>query len=234
MYLDMLLSRRVLTNHRNTYSSMYYGMFSATRQLRGLSSEGLAHKLRELYDVEAAQEVNHLTPVDWLELHTQNRWPLHLILARLTDYVDQQSDEPSSYLKYVNDVAGQRYEVEHIWADKPDQHLDEFGDPNAFRDRRNRFGGLLLLPKSFNASFGDLPYEKKLPHYLSQNLLARSLHPQCYDHNPRFVDFKNRSGLPFRAHEQFRAEDIEIRQGLYRAIAERIWNPDLLLHEVGA
>lgn len=233
MYLDILLSRRVLTSHRNTYSSMYYGMFMATRQLRELSSEGLAHKLREFYDAEVAQEENGLVPVNWLGLHSQNRSPIHLILARLTDYVDRESGEPSSYLKYVNDVPGQRYEVEHIWADKPEQHLDEFSDPNSFQERRNRLGDLLLLPKSFNASFGALPYEEKLPHYLSQNLLARSLHPQCYDHNPRFVEFVKRSGLPFRAHQQFRSEGIETRQNLYRALAERIWGPNQLLREVG-
>ncbi len=233
MYLDILLSRRVLTSHRNTYSSMYYGMFMATRQLRELSSEGLAHKLREFYDAEVAQEDNGLVPVNWLGLHSQNRSPLHLILARLTDYVDRKSGEPSSYLKYVNDVPGQRYEVEHIWADKPEQHLDEFSDPNSFQERRNRLGDLLLLPKSFNASFGALPYEQKLPHYLSQNLLARSLHPQCYNHNPGFVEFVKRSDLPFGAHEQFRSADIETRQSLYRALAERIWDPNQLLREVG-
>ncbi len=234
MYLDILLSRRVLTGHRNTYSSMYYGMFMATRQLRGLDVEGLGRKLHELYRVEAGQEENGLAPVTWLGLHSQNRSPLHLILARLTDHVDRESGEPSSYLKYVNDVPGQRYEVEHIWADKPEQHLAEFSDPNTFQDRRNRLGGLLLHPKSFNASFGDLPYAQKLPHYLSQNLLARSLHPQCYERNPRFVEFVNRSGLAFRAHEQFRSEDIGNRQDLYRALAERIWDPDQLLLEVGA
>jgi hypothetical protein len=35
------------------------------------------------------------------------------------------------------------------------------------------------LPKPFNDSYGALPYEEKLPHYYAQNLLARSLHPQC-------------------------------------------------------
>ena len=47
--------------------------------------------------------------------------------------------------------------------------------PADFAEHRNRIGGLLLLPKAFNASFGDLAYENKLPHYNSQNLLARSL-----------------------------------------------------------
>ncbi|GAG76125.1 unnamed protein product, partial [marine sediment metagenome] len=31
------------------------------------------------------------------------------------------------------------------------------------------WGGLLLLPKSFNGSYGDLPYESKLEHYYGQN-----------------------------------------------------------------
>jgi hypothetical protein len=46
-----------------------------------------------------------------------------------------------------------------------------------FQEHRNRIGGLLLLPKSFNASYGDLPYAEKREHYFGQNLLAKSLHP---------------------------------------------------------
>ena len=63
-----------------------------------------------------------------------------------------------------------------------------------FAEYRNRIGGLLLLPKSFNASYGDLPYAEKRGHYLGQNLLARSLHEQAYDHNPGFRRFIEESG----------------------------------------
>ena len=38
-------------------------------------------------------------------------------------------------------------------------------------------GDLLLLPKSFNASYSDATFKKKLPHYYKQNLLAASLNP---------------------------------------------------------
>ena len=76
------------------------------------------------------------------------------------------------------------YEIEHIWADHPERHADEFAHPSEFQEYRNRIGGLLLLPKSFNASYGDLPYAEKREHYVGQNLLARSLHEQAYDHNP--------------------------------------------------
>jgi len=122
--------------------------------------------------------------------------------------------------------------VEHIWANKPDRHKDEFPHPSDFDDYRNRIGGLLLLPKIFNDSYGALPYEEKLPHYYAQNILARSLHPQCYDHNPGFLHFIEQSRLPFHPNDHFRKADLDERGALYRQIAERIWNPDELMREV--
>ncbi len=122
-----------------------------------------------------------------------------------------------------------RYEVEHIWADHAERHTDEFAHAADFAEYRNRIGGLLLLPKKFNASYGDLTYADKLPHYLTQNLLARSLHQQCYAHHPGFAQFVQRSGLPFKAHDEFKKADLEERSVLYRQLAEQIWNPDDLL-----
>ena len=167
-----------------------------------------------------------------IRIHQQNRYALHRLLARLTDYVETQSGQPSRYLDYVSQGKG-RYEIEHIWADHPERHADEFTHPADFTEHRNRIGGLLLLSKSFNASYGDLSYEKKLPHYNTQNinLLARSLHPQCYEHNPGFRQFVRESGLPFKAHTQFKMADVEERGVLYRLLAERIWNPNDLLKE---
>ncbi|MCY3956575.1 MAG: DUF1524 domain-containing protein [Nitrospira sp.] len=64
---------------------------------------------------------------------------------------------------------------------KPERHCDEFDHPMDFSDYRNRIGGLLLLPKSFNASYGDMPYSDKYKHYYGQNLLAQSLHEKAYE-----------------------------------------------------
>jgi hypothetical protein len=127
-----------------------------------------------------------------------------------------------------------RYEVEHIWADHAERHTTEFSHPADFAEYRNRIGGLLLLPNTFNASYGDLTYADKLPHYNTQNLLARSLHPQCYDHNPGFVHFKEESGFPFAARLEFNKVDLDSRSQLYLQIAERIWNPADLLKGVQA
>jgi hypothetical protein len=228
-FLDILLTWRLWNFRSIAYSTMQYAMFLVMRDIRGLSPLPLAHKLREIL----AREEETFASNDRLRAHQQNRYALHRILARLTDYVETQSGQPSHYRDYVSEGRG-RYEVEHIWADHPQRHSDEFDHPADFAEHRNRIGGLLLLPKSFNASFGDLPYEAKLSHYNTQNLLARSLHPQCYEHNPSFRRFVQESGLPFRPYESFKKVDIEERGVLYRQLAERIWDPDDLLRDAGA
>lgn len=110
-------------------------------------------------------------------------------------------------------------------------HTNEFANPSEFQEYRNRIGGLVLLPKSFNASYGDLPYAEKCEHYVGQNLLARSLHERAYDHNPGFRRFIEESALPFRAHAAFRKADLDTRQLLYQRLAERIWSPERLEEE---
>jgi hypothetical protein len=79
-----------------------------------------------------------------------------------------------------------------------------------------------------------MEYGKKVNKYIEQNLLAKTLHLQCYVNNPSFLTYKERSGLPFRAFpEEFRKTDLDERQELYRRICEEIWNPDRLDQEVG-
>jgi uncharacterized protein with ParB-like and HNH nuclease domain len=223
-YLDILLTWRLWNFRTIAYSTMQYAMFVVMRDIRGLAADALATKLHEFL----GKEDETFGTNDRLRMHQQNRYPLHRILARLTDYVETQSGQPSRYLDYVSE-GKTRYEVEHIWADHPELHAAEFSHPADFAEHRNRIGGLLLLPKSFNASYGDLTYAEKLPHYNAQNLLARSLHAQCYEHNPGFLRFKEQSGLTFVAHAEFNKADLESRSQLYRQIAERIWNPADLL-----
>ena len=52
-------------------------------------------------------------------------------------------------------------------------------------------------------------------HYHSQNLLARSLHPTCYENNPSFLKFIQETGLPFKAMDSFRTAKMEERSDLY-------------------
>lgn len=227
-FIDILLAWRLWNFRSIAYSTMQYAMFLVMRDIRRLDPEPLAQKLRETL----LKEQETFATTDRLYVHQQNGKYIHRLLARMADYIEQQSGLPSRYMEYVNGRDGVRYELEHIWADKPERHADEFPHPGDFTDYRNRIGGLLLLPKSFNASYGALPYQEKLPHYNTQNLLARSLHPLCYDHNPGFAKFISESNLPFKPHSDFRKADLDARQDLLRKLAEQIWNPDLLLQEI--
>ena len=163
-------------------------------------------------------------------LHGRNRSKIHLILARMMEYVEVQSGESSHYVEYV-EKENNPYEVEHIWANHPERHEDEFPNEADFEEYRNRIGGLLLLPKSVNASMGDDPYTKKRESYVGQNLLAASLHEQTYVHNPGFRRFIERSKLPFEHHPEFKKADLDTRQKLYQLLAEQIWNPEQLLED---
>jgi hypothetical protein len=224
-YIDILIARRLWNFRIIAYSTMQYAMFLVMREIRGKEPAEAATLLRARLDAEPETFSSN----DRLRLHQQNRYSIHQLLARLTDHVETRSGQASRYLDYVSTVPGpSRYEVEHIWADKPERHLDEFAHPADFAEYRNRVGGLLVLPKSFNGSYGPLPYEEKLRHYDSQNLLARSLSPNAYERNPGFLQYIERSHLPFHAHPQFKRADLDERQELYRLIAEEVWSADRL------
>lgn len=221
-FVDILLARRIWNNSSITHSALKYTAFATAKQIRGKDPAELAATLRT--ELDAPGFAGNPT----FRLHSRNRWFMHRILARMTDYVEREAGLPSQYREYVTARGRGGYEIEHVWANHPEQHLEEFPVAADFVEYRNRIGGLLLLPKSFNASYGDLTYEAKLPHYLEQNLLARSLHPQCYNHNPGFLEFVQRSGTAFTPHEHFRKSDLDTRQSLYISVAEKLWNPDLL------
>jgi uncharacterized protein with ParB-like and HNH nuclease domain len=226
-FLDILIHRRIWNMHAIDYSTMQYAMFIIMRDIRGKSSEELVSHLHQRLDADSETFVTNKS----FRLHGMNGRQIHRLLARMTDFIEIQSGMPSRYVEYAKRGGKEGLEIEHIWADHPERYEDEFSHPNDFAEYRNRIGGLLLLPKSFNASYGDLSYEDKLVQYDSQNLLARSLNKNAYDHNPGFLRFIERSGLSFRPLPTFRKDDLDYRQELLVQLAEHIWNPDRLQNE---
>jgi hypothetical protein len=225
-FLDILINRRIWNWRAIDYSTMQYAMFLVMRDIRGKGLADLAIALHDRLDADTETFASN----DRFRLHGMNGRQIHRLLARMTDYVETRSGQASRYEEYAQ--RGRKgYEIEHIWADHADRHTDEFAHPNDFQEYRSRIGGLLLLPKSFNASFGDLHYAEKREHYVGQNLLARSLHEQAYDHNPGFQRVIKESGLMFRAHREFKKADLDARQELYQRLAETIWNPERLAQE---
>ena len=230
-YIDILIARRIWNWKSTSYSAMQYAMFQLViLKIRGNSSAEPADFLvQRLHDEEETFVGN-----DRFRLHGMNGRQIHRLLARMTDYVETRSGRTSRYAEYIQRRGKNGYEVEHIWANHHDRHTDEFSHPTDFSEYRNHIGGLLLLPKSFNASYGDKPYAHKREHYFSQNLLAQSLHEKAYEHDPGFRRFVGESGLPFEAHGEFKKAEMDTRQRLYGALAEQIWDPAQLQREVDA
>ncbi len=226
-YLDILIHRRIWNWRAIDYSTMQYAMFLVMRDVRGRSATELVATLKDRLDPETAPD---FAANGAFRLHGMNGRQIHRLLARMTDYVETRSGMASCYAEYAQ--RGRKgYEIEHVWADHPERHADEFAHPSEFQEYPNRIGGVLLLPKSFNASYGDLPYAEKRAHCAGQNLLEKSLHESAYNHNPGFRRFIEQSGLPFLAHAEFRKADLDARQVLYQRLAERIWRPDRLAQE---
>ena len=226
-YLDILITRRIWNWRAIDYSTMQYAMFIIMRGIRDKEMPALVKLLGD----RLAAETETFASNDRFRLHGTNGRQIRRLLARITDYVETRSRRPSRYHEYVQRRGKNGYEIEHIWADHPERHVDEFEHPADFAEYRNRIGGLLLLPKSFNASYGDLPYADKRRHYLRQNLLAQSLHEDAYERDPGFAQFVQKSGLPFKPHPEFRRAGLDARQDLYRRLAEQIWSPERLAEE---
>ncbi len=234
IFLDILLARRAVNYLTMTFSAMSYAAFTILRDIRGKSLGELVSvlikKLEEQgCDFDGTSE-RHREGFSDFGLNQWSGRYIKVLLARMTAHLEAASGMRSQTSDYLVDGRG-RFEIEHIWAAHYDRHRDEFESEADFWYARNTIGGLLLLPKSFNASYGDLTYEEKRQHYVTQNLLARSLHEQCYERNPGFMEYIRQAQLPFRAMATFKKADLEERQRLYRQLADRIWDPQLLVRE---
>jgi len=223
IYLDILINRRIWNWHSINYSTMQYAMFTLIREIRGKNKQELADLLLD----RLSKDEETFKSNERFYLHGMNGRLIHLLLARLTEYVEIKSGRQSRYKEYIQRGGKNGYEIEHIWANHFEKHSDEFSHPDDFEDYRNRIGGLLLLPKRFNASYGDLPYEKKKKYYATkQNLLTQSLCKETYEHDPEFNKFIAESNLQFKPYESFKKADLDERQNLYIKLAEQIWNPE--------
>lgn len=208
-------------NYRTTsYSSIRYTIFSIIKEIRDKNLEEIASILKE----KTANLEEKLDGIQDYGLETQNKRYVHYLLARITNHIELKSGMESNFENYISREIEKPFEIEHLWANKMEYHADEFSDKQEFDDWRNSFGALILVPEGFNQSYNADKYESKLPHYYSQNLLARSLNPQCYDKNPSFLQYVERSKLHFKAHPQFKKQDVLDRQNLYQKICEEIWN----------
>lgn len=222
-YIETFAVRRSVNFRNFSASSIRYTMYSLVKEIRGKDLESL----KELLSSKLVEMKESFAAMPNFRMHGQNKVFIKFLLSRITAWLEQKADMGTSFETYYQPSQGKPFEIEHIWANKFSRHADEFEHEVDFQEYRNRIGGLVLLPRGTNQSYGDLPYEQKQEHYIKENLLVKSLCPLTYANNPNFVRLVKERGLPFKPHPCFRKQDIEERQQLYQAICEQIWNQKL-------
>lgn len=207
-YLTKILSWRVWNHGLISQNRMESKIYELCKQIRNMSVSDLKNYL-STYKMHG-DTLTGTSP----HLNQQNNLKIKVLLALITEIVAKGSGTPD-YMLNKKEI-----EVEHIWSNHFEQHTDEFDNESEFQNVRNSIGALLVLPKSFNASYGDATYDVKVKQYFSQNILAQTLNHQKYTNNPGFLGFMNSTGLPFKAYNEFRRAAINERTDLYRAILE--------------
>ena len=218
-FMETFAVRRSINFRKFGASSIRYTMYSLVKEIRGKEFEALSGILRSKLD-EMEETWDGL---DEFRMHQMNRNFVKFLLSRITGFIERQSGASTNFSTYFVSPGTKPYEVEHIWADKFDEHRDEFEQQHDFENYRNHIGDLVLLPQGTNQSYGAMSYGEKLEHYLKENMLVKSLHPKAYENNPNFLRMAQNLGLEFKAHRSFTKADIDERQTLIQRICEVIW-----------
>ncbi|RDU19922.1 DUF262 domain-containing protein [Citrobacter freundii] len=222
-YIETFVVRRSINFRKFSASSIRYTMYSLVKEIRGKNFD----ELKELLSKKLSEMPDTFAGMEEFRLHGQNYRFVKFLLSRITAWVEQQAGMSTTFITYYQPEHGKPFEVEHIWADKYERYTDEFEQEHEFNNYRNRLGDLVLLPRGSNQSYSDLCYDQKQPHYIKENLLAKSLCPLAYMNNPNFNQLRNVLRLPFKPHNSFKKQDVDERQSLYKIICENIWDHNL-------
>jgi hypothetical protein len=222
-FIDQYITRRVVNYKAVDYSTIKNAIFNLTKKVRKLEINTLVLTLQD--------ELNNMDfPLDGMDRFYLNqftsRYMLH-ILSRITFYIDQKIGLTNKFEDYVNRTGKNPYDIEHIWCNDYQRFAAQVTDEDEFNRTRNLMGGLLILPRDKNRSYQDADYSIKLPLYFGENILAKSLHQDCYRNNPHFLNLLSTLKLSLSPIDDFTKDSFKKRQQSYKEIAEYIWNVPL-------
>lgn len=220
-YIETFTVRRAINYRKFGQTTIKYTMFTIIKLIRNNDIPMLCSNLKK--EVENLSE--NWDKVWEFGLHGQNRKFVKHLLSRISSYLDNLIGKDTTYVTYHH-PNGRYFEIEHIWADKFEEHRDEFDQESDFQKWRNSIGALILLPQGTNQSFNSVKYGDKIEHYLKENTYAQTLNPAYYSKNPNFLKSEDIQRLEFKPHPQFKKDDIGDRQKLVQRICENLWSVD--------
>ena len=218
-FIETFTVRRAVNYRKFGQTSIKYTMFNLIKLIRNNELNVLGKNLIEEID-SIEQRWNGILNFG---LHGQNKKFVKHLLSRISGYLDFLVGKNTGYVDYHH-PQGRQFEIEHIWANKFEDHKDEFNQTEEFQAYRNSIGALLLLPNGTNQSFNSDKYEDKIEHYIKENTFVQTLHPNYYKKNPNFIKSHKIIDLKFQAHSQFKKADIQERKQLLLRICEQLWS----------
>ena len=223
-YIETYTVRRSINYRKFSQTSIKYTMFNIIKLIRNATYKDLCNHLKS--DLQNMPE--KLDGISNFRLHGQNGKFIKHLLSRISGYMDWLVGKGNTYSSYQN-PNGKKFEIEHIWANKFDEHRDEFEQESDFQNYRNSIGALVLLPQGTNQSFSSDKYQDKLEHYIKENTYVQTLHSHYYEKNPNFLNSELVAALKFKPHSKFTRDDIKQRELLVQRICEQIWSLDNIL-----
>lgn len=227
-FIDLYILSRFAYHKRLGYNHIKNYVFRITKDIRHCSIPELKEKLNEHY----INLDNPLNGIPTLHLTSSTRRYIKHMLARITAYIEEETDVASNYVRYMDTNTKNPFEIEHIISDHYEWYTEEYNDPEDFKWWRNNIGALLLLNKSINASLNDSKYSKKLKKYCSNegNIYSESLGEQAYKNNPKFIRFINKHNLSFKPYDSFGKDQINGRIDLLIQLVQLVWNNELFIN----
>lgn len=229
-YIETFTVLRASNYKKFGASSIKHTVFNLIKLFRGNDIELLVDNIKD--EISTLFNPNTNTePLSWnniteLRLHGQNKIFIKHLLCRITNYVDELSQKNTTYVSYQN-PKDKPFEIEHIWANKFEEHKNDFSQNDDFIRARNNIGALVLLPRGTNQSFSSDKYEDKIKFYIREtNSYIQSLNSDFYKKNPNFLNNKDVQELNFKSYHRFKKEDILERSQLVKNICEKIWSVD--------
>jgi len=218
-YIETFTVRRAINYRKFGQTTIKYTMFNIIKRIRNNDIISLGTNLSN----EVQELAENWDNVCNFGMHGQNKRFVKHLLSRISSYLDNIVGKDITYATYQN-PNGKQFEIEHIWANKFEEHRDEFEQEGDFQKWRNSIGALILLPQGTNQSFNSDKYEDKIKHYLKENSYAQTLNKEYYIKNPNFLNSDIIKRFGFEAHAHFKKEDIVKRTELVKRICEDLWS----------
>ena len=160
--------------------------------------------------------------MDNLSENRIQKYRLKYLLAKLTQYVDEQAwgnEADTDLARYLD----KSVQVEHILPQSPTTDVqDGFDKPEDIRDYISKLGNLVLLERPINGSISNGSFTMKKPVYgHSQFLLTKSLAQM-----PRVGENTqiNRAIANLRTWEEWNSVTIDERQKMLTRLAVKAWS----------